>query len=831
MSQKIQEALQEQFKEHEVVFWYDPKNDFLEVYNNLDLGSIEKIHVEGNEFAVKYRVTTKEAKQKLLLYFNKKRPKNEDNWLLDLELAYHTFNTDQEAIILQELGLDYNFIELVNQHRKFFDSKERIEKLKELLGKDDTHNDIRAKMVAVTFNTEHVNITTFILEHCTAFANNNEKIIHELERFQLSDFYWKTIEERFGYHSENPKIYDFLIEVFSSSVIVNSVSKLSTEARFLLLVWKDMLSYRDAFVDISNKIANDLQIESSLNNIEIEKIIEEDLFELTDTKIIHELIQRLVKGDISNENIQSFIKKRENKFWYSNFKAFYQSIGFAAQLKQQLKEEKYQFSSLKDGLTNYTESHYEIDYLYRKFILSYRATNQNSILNELAQSIEKLYTNNWLLPYNNSWQEVVDNVENWEVKEPYSQQSFFKQHIQQFVDKKQRVFVIISDALRYECGKELTQSLLKENRYEATIDGAIASLPSYTQLGMASLLPHSKLEIEEGTDNVIVDGMSSAGVNGRAAILQKNTDVRATAITASEIMKLNTLSEGRDFVKEYDVIYIYHNRIDKVGDDKTTEDKLVEAVEEELDFLKELLKKIANMNGTNMIITSDHGFLYQYFTLDESDFMQLSNKQNISKLNRRFVMGKTAEESNYLKTFSHQELGLESEGFVGFPKSVNRLRVKGAGSKFVHGGVSLQEVIIPVIKVNKKRQDTNEQVTVDVINNTDKVTTNLLAVSFIQNEAVGKSVIGKTIKAVIVAEDGTEISDTFTYTFNSEEENPRQREVKHRFLLTALASSKYKNQRVKLLLQEPMERSNKWKVYKEYYYTLNISFTSDFDGF
>ena len=55
------------------------------------------------------------------------------------------------------------------------------------------------------------------------------------------------------------------------------------------------------------------------------------------------------------------------------------------------------------------------------------------------------------------------------------------------------------------------------------------------------------------------------------------------------------------------------------------------------------------------------------------------------------------------------------------------------------------------------------------------------------------------------------------------------REVKHRFQLSSKACGKYKNQMVKLVLEEPMDGSSKWKHYKEYNYTLNISFTNDFD--
>ncbi|QFZ53332.1 BREX-1 system phosphatase PglZ type A [Oceanihabitans sp. IOP_32] len=831
MSQKIQEALEHKFKSHDVIFWYDENSELKEDFENLVFNSIEKVHVNGNEFEVKHRVTTKKAEEKYLLYFNTKKPKNNENWLLDLELAYHQFHTDQEAIILQELGLDFNFKTLVAKHLLFFKSKERLDNLKSLLGDGDSHNDIRYKMLAVVFNTEHVNLNTFIHAHGTAFANGNEKMDRDLERYNLVDFYWNEINDKFKYQNKAPKIYDFLIEAFSNSAITTETSKLSKESKLLLSLWKDTITYRTGFNTISEKIAEDLNIEDQLNTINLETILEEDLFKLIDKKIIHELVHRLIDESISNESIQTSIKSRENKFWYTTFEPYYQCIAFASQLQDKIKTTQSIFKSITDGLQNYTNTYYEIDYLYRKFILWYRKSNHDSILGRLANTIEKLYTNTWLLKSNNQWQKVVNNVNTWPINESYAQRQFYKQHVKPFVDKNQRVFVIISDALRYECGAELNNLLVKENRYDASIQGLVASIPSYTQLGMASLLPNTDIKIDEGSDAVSVDGMSASGVIGRAKILQQNSEARATAIKADDFMQLNANTDGREFVKQYDVIYIYHNRIDKTGDDKTTEDKVFDAVEDELDFFMEMLKKISNMNGNNMLITSDHGFLYQYQNIDESDYIKLEVKGDVVKYNRRFVLGNDITANDTVKQFTQKQLGLSSTGDVLIPKSVNRLRVKGAGSKFVHGGASLQEIIIPVIKVNKKRQDTTTFVDIDIIKSTDKITTNLLPVSFIQMTAVNKNSLGRTIRAAIFAEDNTMLSDQYKYVFDSEDENQRQREVKHRFQLTALASGKYKNQRVKLVLEEPMDRSNKWKVYKEYYYTLNISFTTDFDGF
>tara|TARA_R110000764_G_scaffold119039_2_gene206629 strand:+ start:25898 stop:28396 length:2499 start_codon:yes stop_codon:yes gene_type:complete len=832
MSIKIKEALEKKFQSHKVIFWYDERNELKESYDTLVLDNVEKCHIASNEFEIKHKITSNTSDTKFLIYSNQPKPKPNENWLLDLELAYYIFYTDQEAIILQELGLEYSFKELVAEHIQFFKSKERVDKLKELLGKGDSHNDIRYKMVAVTLNTDYVNLNTFIHAHGTAFSNGNERLQRDLERYELSEFYWTEIFNKFNYESNSPSIYDFLVEAFSDNFNLNEKPKLSKETRLLLSLWKDTIMYRDGFDKVSTQVAKDLKIENVLNTLPLEKAVSDELFKLTDKKIIYDLVQRLIANEISNDALQNLIKQREHTFWYEpHFKSFYECVSYASHLQSEVKQLKLDFKSLEDGLQQYTSKLYQIDYLYRKFILNYRKTNQDSILSDLAEKIEKLYTNDWLLHYNDKWQLVIDDLKSWSVKDSFSQRRFFKKHVQPYIDKKQRVFVIISDALRYECGVELTELLIKENRYESEIEGAIASLPSYTQLGMASLLPHESLAIKAGTDQVLVDEMNSIGIAARSKILTENTDARSTAILAEDFMKFKANTTGRDFVKQYDVIYIYHNHIDDTGDDTTSQDKVFESVESELDFFKDLLKKIYNMNGYNMIVTSDHGFIYQHKTLEESDFTITDVKGEADKINRRFVLGKDLLGGNALKAFTHKELGLTSEGNVLIPKSVNRLKVKGAGSKFIHGGASLQEIVIPIVKVNIKRQDTTAQVEIDIIKSTDKITTNLLAVSFIQTNEVSDAILERKIKASIVAEDGTLLSDQFTYTFDIKEENQRQREVKNRFQLTAQASGKYKNQRVKLVLEEPMDRANKWRIYKEYFYTLNISFANDFDEF
>ena len=165
------------------------------------------------------------------------------------------------------------------------------------------------------------------------------------------------------------------------------------------------------------------------------------------------------------------------------------------------------------------------------------------------------------------------------------------------------------------------------------------------------------------------------------------------------------------------------------------------------------------------------------------------------------------------------------------PKSINRLRIKGAGSRFVHGGASLQEIIVPVIDVTKKRKDTTRQVDVDIIKSTDKITTNILAVTFIQSELCSDKVLPRQVRAMIKAEDGSQLSDVFNFNFDIEEGAERERAIRHRFQLSASASGKYKGQSVSLVIEEPVTNSTKWKTYTEHNFQLNISFMNDFDEF
>ncbi|NCD43397.1 MAG: BREX-1 system phosphatase PglZ type A, partial [Bacteroidia bacterium] len=90
---KIQEVLIKRFQSHRVIFWYDEKSEMSEQFEALNIDGVEKIHVQNNQFEVKYIINKQNPDSKFLLYFTEPKPANEENWLLDTELAHHVFET------------------------------------------------------------------------------------------------------------------------------------------------------------------------------------------------------------------------------------------------------------------------------------------------------------------------------------------------------------------------------------------------------------------------------------------------------------------------------------------------------------------------------------------------------------------------------------------------------------------------------------------------------------------------------------------------------------------------------------------------------------------
>lgn len=835
-SARIQAALEKSFERHRLVFWYDSASEWWPEFEEISLSGVEKVTVDNNEFGLKHRIARDQSTQKFLLYFRgQTQPEDAQNWLLDQLLANggRPFSPDRASLALIDAGLAPEFKPLADAHVDFFRSSDRTTKLRDSLKPDDSEENVVVKMIGITCRCE-ANLEAVLLTLLGELARGKSDRFDELKKYNLSEVLWKMTSKDYGYSSLDPTLLDFALALFRTIAPLDGTGAMLDRAQAALLVnrWKDSQTHRESYILLSENAANLLNIGGALNEVaDTKRLLLNDTYRAIDLRILSDLRDQLVAETMDPVEIRQRASARAGLFWCRHDEgllATYRALIAAADFITALNKLDLTIESPTAGVKKYSETWWRLDQLYRHFLHQRGLSGQMAVLASVSDWIEGQYLNNFLSPLAVNWQERVDRMPNWEVADVSSQREFHRRHVQPHTSAGRKMLVVISDALRFEAARELAQRIEAEDRWTATVTPALGVLPSYTQLGMAALLPHTKLAIEDGTTTALADGLASAGTANRDKILREAHGGHAGAMSTEDFLALNTKTQGRELFRDHEVIYVYHNAIDAVGDKRDTEHETCRAVEKALGELVKILKKAAAINFTTMLVTADHGFLYQEKGLDEADFLELEDKIPTELLHRRFVLSAVAGDASNFRAFTHEQLGLDSPGVITFPKGVQRLRKQGSGSRYVHGGTSLQEVVIPIIEVRKERADDTRKVAVDIIRTSQQITSGQVAITMVQLEPVSEKLHATELRIGFYAKGGESISEVKTVGFSSTAEDIRQRERVERFLFSR-AADRYNNQDVIFRMEEAIPGTNQFATKQEYVFRLKRAFESDFD--
>lgn len=550
------------------------------------------------------------------------------------------------------------------------------------------------------------------------------------------------------------------------------------------------------------------------------------MFEEADRKIIRDLARAVAEQTVTAREVADVVRARQSSVWIDGYRQLYTAIGAAAELLAELSTIDLTVSSFDEALERYRTDWFRIDQLYRQFTHARRTFEGPHPLDPLREQVEKRYTNKFVYELGNAWQKQVDEANHWASSVLRSQRSFYSDYVEKLVRDDKKAVVIISDALRYEIAEELGSRIRQEDRFDADLAALLGVLPSYTQLGMAALLPHRTLTHSADGKIVLADDQPTNGTGPRSKVLET---VGGSAFQAEDFQALSP-EERRELFKDNRVLYLYHNRIDATGDKPGTERQVFEAAEDTLRDLVDLVKKAANANATNIFVTADHGFLFQDAELPDQFFLsEKPQGDDILVTNRRYVLGHGLKIDQAFTTFTAAQLELDGDIEVQVPKSIHRLRLAGGGSRFVHGGATLQEVVVPVLAVNKKRKSDTRLVNVKVLPDTDKITTGQLVVKLFQSEPVSDKVQARLLRAgLYVGETLISNDPQPELTFDSASAEQRDRYQSIQLLLNKDAND-YNNRAVEFRLEERIPNTNQWRVYEKAIYTLKRSFTSDFD--
>ncbi|MDR6474631.1 uncharacterized protein (TIGR02687 family) [Paraburkholderia graminis] len=853
---------------HSLVFWNDADGEFAVQVDQLDLPGVRVVRLDQTSALQAKIAIERERGAQWLFYAPFVEPAPSADWLLDARLRGKAFRADTASMQLDELGLATQALRgHLKRRAKFLRARDRLDRLKRWAEPADTADDLDRKMLAVVVRAETPETLSIFLKVFASLANEGgdldatPRALAEIESNELADAFWALVEREFGYREATPDAHNLrgLLYAIFATDFCNSVRSSPAPLQHLLIReralaahstvfanrWRSDMANYGSYDALSTIVSDDLRVMDLIRPMSAEDLIDSMTFEDVEKRVIADLKSRIIAGGGANmDSVRALIARRRDGHWANPLlagandstralAASYDALEAAASFfeLQAAHAAGFSFPDAPTAFDAYRSEIFRFDQRYRWFMRAAESVEPMgwALLHELRDRIEDAYSGWFIGQLASAWASVIEGdgglLSAWTLPDVVNQQTFYSRMVQPEFDNAKRVFVIISDAFRYEAAEELTRDLNSRNRVKARLDVMLGVLPSYTTLGMASLLPHERLAYKSNANlDVMVDSKPSATLEQRSAILAQYDGM---AIGRDELMEKGK-ERGREFVKPYRLVYIYHDRIDAIGDKRATETKAFEATAQTIKELADTVNFIVNsLNGSTVLVTADHGFLYQESALEEADRSVLGgDPEGAIKSKKRYILGRGMGSTPKAWCGSTERTaGTDAgEGSIDFwvPKAAGRFHFSG-GARFVHGSAMPQEITVPVVVVKESESEKvrTKSVEVSPLGSSNRVVTNKQRFEFIQNEAISERVLPVTL--IFSIRDGdTSVSDEQTITFDST--SPLLDERKRSVMLTIQGGSHDRTKEYFLVARDAKTKAEAWRVPVR----IDLAFSNDF---
>ncbi len=770
-----------------LVFWYDDKAGFAEDISTMELENAKILVLEPhNQFQTKYLLERQDQTTNYLIYAPFPKPDVRDNHLEDTLLYSKRFFADRTSLLCADLGIRDKDKHVIEEHIKFFANKERTNRFYALEIENFNEENILTGIMSAVCRARTCSFDEVVRVLLTEDGFEDNKFLVEFDKYNLLSSFWKFCEQQFGYSDGKPSLEKLVITMF-----VTYAKKYIQEP--LPKSWQPFASYKSgniiAFLDglmnnylyrkqynkLSAHVAASLDAASALKAFAPEALVECDAFADIDKLILGWITKQLLNENIGaklgDRSIPAVCDVRRKMHFGTKFNTEYELLSSAFRV---ISVANY---TCPDGfaevITWYRSVDYTIDAAYRHFYTCYDRMENTGAYESLRDLVENIYTNEYLGKQLPKWNAGM--LETGALSALPLQRNFFTNHIE---NSKERTVVIISDAMRYEVGAQLFNIMRDDPKCTARLDCMLSTLPSYTRLGMAALLPHRKLELtDDGKE--LIDGVYCNDLASRQTALQSalpdSCCVQFDDIKNMKKADLRAIFTGKQ------AVYVYHDQIDVRGEH--SEDEVFTACEEAVTEIAELIRKLAvNANTLHFIVTADHGFLYKRDKFSESDKIGgISEKSAILK--RRYIVSEQpVHEIGVCSLPLGHLLGNEDHKIVSFPSGVCVFKAPGGGQNYVHGGSSPQEMLVPVIdiKMEKGHMETRN-VKITLVSLVQKITNLVTSLDFIQAEPISDVIRSTTFRVYFISEDNEKISNENIYVADNRDENAQKRIFRMRF--------------------------------------------------
>ena len=272
----------------------------------------------------------------------------------------------------------------------------------------------------------------------------------------------------------------------------------------------------------------------------------------------------------------------------------------------------------------------------------------------------------------------------------HSNRQLFTKKVAPLLDEGCKVAYILVDSLRYELGVEIQKQI--SDKLPVEIHPVCAQLPTYTEVGMASLMPDAEkalsLEPKDGKLITHLGGQAATTPDARFAHLRKIKGDLCQDIDLEDLVRKKRI-KITDTTK---LLVVRTNDIDSIA--HGSPHHALDAIPNLLRLVIRGLSRLAELGFNKAVIATDHGFIL----LHEQEAGNLAPKPqgNWAVQKSRCFLGEGESDSHNL-VFDAKT--------VGIPEQVKNYAVPKAlvpysrGQIYYHEGLSLQECVLPCLTI------------------------------------------------------------------------------------------------------------------------------------
>ncbi len=792
-----------------LVFWYDADAEFAEDVDALALQNASLLRLEpGRQLYTKYFLECVDPNTSYLIYAPFAKPALREDHLADTLRYSREFFADRASLLALDLGMDELCKPVLRQYIRFFASKERTQRFYALRPEHWSRASIETALMGALCKNKTASFEAVV--RCAvlepSLAADENRTLAQLEQFGLMPAFWRQAEAIFGYQEAEPTLERFAMALFVTAFAQTAQEALPAAWQPLLLgragsvvAFLEQLMnsrvYGEQYDALAGWAARQLHADALLPQLPAACLLGCQVFAEVEELLIGWAAGRLLAEDLGAMlgrcSIPELCRQRRHTHFGAARRTEYLALENAWGL---LRPDIKPFAgSLEQLAARYADAAYLNDQYYRHFTLYCDQLEDALPFAELRQLAERVYAGDWLAPALASWSGAL--AEGLTGDRLPRQQEFYARFVQ---PAGARVVVIVSDALRYETCHSLYERLAADEKCTARLGFMLSVLPSYTQLGMAALLPHRQLQLADN-GRVLADGAPCASLKERQAVLQRQAPKsRCVQYDALKAMGKEAL---REVFAGQEVVYVYHNQIDARGDQPTTENEVFFACEEAVEEIARLIRRLTtSANTSHFVITADHGFLYRRSPLGESDKIDGAGSVQLAA-KRYLIADRPPRTEGVLSLPLGPFLGSGDARFVCCPVGGDIFKLPGGGQNYVHGGASPQEMLLPVLEVRtEKRRCETAPAQIELASRADRITNLITVLDFVQRQPVGELVKAAVYRVCFVDAAGGRVSSEAVCCADRTDPDTAKRVFRLRF---ALKNQPYnRGQRYYLVVRE-----------------------------